>query len=141
MWMEGLVRSLPDKLDLITVVDSVWDFLGGSVSQSRKSFPERDQRECQGEGPIRGLEFYSLNTMICARPPDVVELLLAAWDSRRWGFDHPRFLRRLRYFDAQVRIYPIQQNISDTMQTNTWLAMTLVEKHSERRNELKRDAT
>ncbi|KAJ5357093.1 hypothetical protein N7517_011702 [Penicillium concentricum] len=43
-------------------------------------FPERDPRECQGQDPVHGLEFYSLNTLLCARPPDVIELLLVAFN-------------------------------------------------------------
>jgi hypothetical protein len=114
MWMEDFVGTLPEKLDVITIVNFVWDFLGRSVSQNRTYFPERDPRECQGEDPVDGLEFYSLNTLLCARPPDVIELFLASWAGCRWRFDHPRFLRRLGYFDAKVRIYPMQQKILDT---------------------------
>ena len=51
-----MVGTLPEKLDVY--------------------FPERDPRECQGEDLVDGLEFYSLNTLLCARTPDIVELLL-----------------------------------------------------------------
>lgn len=62
----------------------VWDFLGRSASQNRTYFPERDPRECQSEDPVEGLEFYSLNTLLCARPPDIIELLLVFWAGCRW---------------------------------------------------------
>lgn len=87
------------------------------------------------------MEFYSLNAVLCARPLDVAELLLVAWDNSRWKFDHPHFVRRLGYFDAKVRIYPMQQNLSSTMQRNTWLAMTFFEKSSEERDNLEWDAS
>lgn len=140
-WMEDSVESLPDQLDVIPIVDFVWDFLGRSVSQSRTYFPEFDPREWQGEDAVHGMQSYSLNALLCARPPDVVELLLVAWDNGGWKFDHPRFLRRLGYFDAKVRMYPLQHELSNTIQTNTWLAMTLVERSSEERDELKWDAS
>jgi hypothetical protein len=98
-------RSLPDKLDIITIVDFVWDFLGRSVSQYRTCFPERDPKEHQGEDPVGGLEFYSLNTLIFARPPHIIELLLAAWDSPRRGL-RPRRVPSpplvFRYWDKDL---------------------------------------
>jgi hypothetical protein len=39
IWMENFVGTLPEKLDVITIVDFVWDFLGRSVSQNRTYFP------------------------------------------------------------------------------------------------------
>ncbi|GIJ91855.1 hypothetical protein Asppvi_010830 [Aspergillus pseudoviridinutans] len=111
LWIDNQGRPLQEKIDIVEVVDFVWNFLGRK-NFSVSSIP--DWVDGEGEQFRRMyLDEYETETSNWAffaecvtqylRPSNIIELLLLSTlpSKRCWNFEQPSYLRRLGFFDVQ----------------------------------------
>jgi hypothetical protein len=139
LWIDNQ-RPLQEKIDIVEVVDFVWNFLGrknfsvSSIPDWLDGEGERFQRKYLDEYETEesNWAFFAECVTQYLRPSNIIELLLLSTLplKRCWSFHQPSYLRRLGFFDVEEGV--IAEDTDDSVKAEVHFPLNAVDLDVER---------